>query len=243
MDAAFTTGRLAEINFYQYGGSPFIEQGQSAVLYLPSYLCVTLAKYVSGSALWTIEWMMGTAFNRGARSVLYSLLRSWRIEPLIAAFGGLLWILCPFVLILSSNWEAVVYIVCYMPWILLATDRLLKEPNFKSGCFLAFPVGLFLLTGAVQFLAYVLLFAGIYGYFGFRELSRDIQARALFYALLAAVLDFIVVIPVLLPLMHDSQISAHRGSAMPPPRRPSPISRFEGISADAIFRVWNKVAQ
>src|SRR5271154_1601873 len=49
------TGQLAEINFYQYGGEPFLEQGQPAVLYPPVYLAVALAKGIFGDLRWTID--------------------------------------------------------------------------------------------------------------------------------------------------------------------------------------------
>ena len=51
------TGRVAEVNYYQYGGEPFLEQGQTAVLYPPVYLGAALARWVSGDLRWTIEWI------------------------------------------------------------------------------------------------------------------------------------------------------------------------------------------
>ncbi len=209
----FSTGRIAEMNYFQYGGSPFLEQGQSAVFYLPTYLSVFLAREVTGSALWTIEWMVVLHLTAGQIG-LFCLLRSWRVEPYLAAIGGLLWVLSPFVVILSSCWVAVTYIVSYTPWILLGIDRLLKRPGLKSCLSLALPIALFFLTGALQFLIFVLFFAGLFGLLSLRQHPPKRPLRVVLFLALSALVVFCAVMPMFAPMLHEAKVSAHRSGAL-----------------------------
>ena len=80
------TGRLAEVNYYQHGGEPFLEQGQTAVLYPPVYVAVVLAKWVSGDLRWTIEWVAAEHLTLGLLG-FYFWARQSGVTPWLAALA------------------------------------------------------------------------------------------------------------------------------------------------------------
>jgi hypothetical protein len=207
------TGRLAEVNYDQYGGEPFLEQGQTAVLYPPVYLGVALAKWVSGDLRWSIEWIAAEHLTLGLLGFTFWL-RQGRVAPGLAALGGLAWVLNPFILIVASSWITVSFIAAWLPWLFWALDRLFIRPSLLSAFFLGTITALFFLQGYVQWVAYSILFLGLYALFRF--VARTENAPALrrlviaYYLMVSALIFLILALPLLLPMLHAVDASAAR---------------------------------
>jgi hypothetical protein len=208
------TGRLAEVNYYQYGGEPFLEQGQTAVLYPPVYLAGLLAT-LSGDARWTIEWLAAMHLVLGMAG-FYFWMRQGGIAPIPAALAGLAWVLNPFVLIVGSSWITVIYLAGYLPWIFWAMDWLLSRPGTRPAIALGGFCAALQLSGYPQWTAYTFLFLAIYLVVQLwlqRETAKTFAtARAV---LSASVLFLALTAPVLLPLLHAASASEVRAHALP----------------------------
>jgi hypothetical protein len=206
------TGRLAEVNYDQYGGEPFLEQGQTAVLYPPVYLGVALAKWVSGDLRWSIEWIAAEHLTLGLLG-FYFWLRQGGVAPCLAALGGLAWVLNPFVLIVASSWIMVSYVVAWLPWLFWALDRLFVRPSTLSAFFLGTIAALFFLQGYVQWVVYSILFLSLYALFRFvaRTEHARVSRLAIGYDLIISALIFLILaLPLLLPMLHAVDASAAR---------------------------------
>jgi len=207
------TGWLAEIDYYQYGGEPYLEQGQTAVLYPPVYLAVALAGVIPGDVRWTIEWL---AVGHLALGLLgfYFWLRSAGVERWPAALGGLAWVLNPFVLIVASSWVNVSFLACCLPWLFWALDRLLVRPSLLSAFWLGTILGLFFLQGTVQWVLYSVFFLGMYAML--RLIVREGMRRgAIAYYLVVSALIFLTLItPLLLPMLHATDASVARAKPL-----------------------------
>ncbi len=207
------TGRVAEVDYYQYGGEPFLEQGQTAVLYPPVYIGVALAKWLSGDLRWTIDWIAALHLTLGLLG-FYFWLRQGGASPGLAALGGLAWVLNPFVVIVASSWIMVTYVAAWLPWLFWALDRLWLRPSLASATFLGAIAGLFFLQGYVQWVVYSILFLGLYALFRFLEktesASTSRRGAILYYLLVAALIFLIFIAPLLLPMLHAMDASVAR---------------------------------
>lgn len=203
------TGRVAEVNYYQYGGEPFLEQGQTAVLYPPVYLGVALAKWISGDVRWSIEWIAAEHLALGLLG-FYFWLRRGGVAPGLAALGGLAWVLNPFVLIVGASWITVTYLACYLPWLFWALDRLLIRPSHLSAFFLGAILALFFLQGYVQWVLYSGLFAGFYALLQMVERTPMRRAAVAFHLAEAALVFLMFSLPLLLPMLHAMELSSVR---------------------------------
>ena len=168
------SGQLAEVNFYQYGGEPFVGQGQTAVLYPLVYIAGALAWLVTGDLRWTVDWLAALHLALAVAG-FYAWARRGGVEAWTAALGGLVWALNPFVLILGASWIVVTAAAAWLPWLFWGIDGVFAakasrtggSPSLQEcglrGMALGVIAGMFVLQGYVQFAAYAFLFAGMYG--------------------------------------------------------------------------------
>jgi hypothetical protein len=207
------TDRLAEVNFFQYGGEPFLQQGQTAVLYPPVYVAVALAKLLCGDARWTVEWL-AAGHLLAAIAGFYIWLRRGGVTPTLAALGGLAWALDPFVLLVGASWITVIYLACYLPWLFWAFDRVLLRPSHRSAFFLGAILALFFLQGYVQWVAYAIFFLSFYALFRLLEKSDRQRLSIFYYLAIAAFLFLIFTAPLLVPMFHATELSAARAQPL-----------------------------
>ena len=207
------TGRLAVVNYFQYGGEPFLEQGQTAVLYPPVYVGEFLAAFVPGDPRWAIEWIAALHLLFGLAG-FYFWLRQNNVTPVFAALGALAWVLNPFVMILASSWVFVTYVAAWLPWLFWAYDRLLARPSVLSATLLGAILGLFFLQGYVQWVVYALLFLGLYAAYQFYIRKRFRNLRVVGYLLFAPLVFLVFALPLLLPMLHAVDASAARSRAL-----------------------------
>jgi hypothetical protein len=208
------TGRVAEVNYYQYGGEPFLQQGQTAVLYPPVYLGVALATWLSGDVRWSIEWIAAGHLTLGFLG-FYFWLRRGGVTPLFAALGGLTWVLNPFVLIVASSWITVTYLACYLPWLFWATDRMFSQPSRLSALFLGSILALFFLQGYAQWVLYSILFLSIYALGRFLDRTEKNRGDIIFYLVASSLIFLMLAAPLLLPMLHAVGGSAARSQPLP----------------------------
>jgi hypothetical protein len=208
------TGRLAEVNYYQHGGEPFIEQGQTAVLYPPIYFGVALAKWISGDEHSAIDWIAAEHLTLGLLG-FYFWLRQGGVGARFAALGALAWVLNPFVLTVSASWIFTTFVAAWLPWLFWALDRLLTRPSTCAAFFLGVITGLFFLQGYVQWFAYSLLFLAFYALFQFIARPETRKPAVLCYLVVSAIIFAILSLPVLLPMSHAADDSAMRPGPLP----------------------------
>ena len=208
------TGRLAEVNYFQHGGEPFVEQGQTAVLYPPVYLAVFCAKNFSGDLRWSLEWMALINLAVGLAG-FYSWLQQGGVAPWHAAIAGLAWAFNPFVLIIAESWIFTTHVAAWLPWVFWSVDRLLARPSASSAFYLGISTSLLLLQGYVQYFAYAMLFLVIYAIFQFAT-RREVWRLAVAYRLFLSMLVFtILALPLLLPMQNVVNSSAMRSAPQP----------------------------
>ncbi len=207
------TGRLAEVNYFQHGGEPFLEQGQTAVLYPPVYLGVALAKIVSGDVRTAIDWIAAIHLTLGLLG-FYFWMRQGGVAARFAALGALAWVFNPFVLVVGGSWIFTTFLAAWLPWLFLALDRSLARPTVPAAFLLGLVTALLFLQGYVQYFAYSLLF--VIPYALFQMITRpETRKPPVFYCLAISVLIFaLFILPQLLPTLHAVNQSAMRADAL-----------------------------
>ncbi len=207
------TGRMAEMNYYQHGGEPFLQQGQTAVLYPPVYLAVALAKFVSGDVIWTIDWVAALHLALGLVG-FYFWLRQGGVAKHLAALGALAWVLNPFVLDVGSSWIMTIIIAAWLPWLFWAFDRLRALPSTRSAIALGVSAGLLFLQGYIQWFAYSILFLGLYALLQFVLRPQERKPVVIYYLVVSTLIFAILALPLLLPVLHAIDDSAMRRSPL-----------------------------
>ena len=151
--AMLRQGRLPLWNDASGCGTPHLANGQSAP-FDPFHLIAYLGTLPDAHA-----WM---AFARlwVAGLGMFLLARSWGLGPWGRWFSGLTYPFCGFVVV----WLLfpVTSVAVWMPWLFLATDRVLQRGDLRGVGLLGLTVGCVFLSGHIQTSAHVLLAGGIY---------------------------------------------------------------------------------
>ncbi len=147
------SGRLPLWNSYAGCGAPHLANGQSAVFdpfHLLAYLGPTPRAYawIAAGRLWV------------AGLGMFLLARSWGLGFWGRWFAGLVYPFCGFLIV----WLLfpVTAVAIWMPWLFLATERVLRAPGPRAAGVLAIVTALVLLGGHIQTSAHVLLAVGLY---------------------------------------------------------------------------------
>jgi hypothetical protein len=146
-------GRLPLWNDFAGCGAPHLANGQSAVFdpfHLLAYLGPTPDAYawIAAARLWVS--------GLGA----FLLARNWRMGFWGRWFAGLVYPFCGFVVLWLLY--PVTSVAIWMPWLLLATDRVLENPLPRSVGLLGLIVALTIVGGHIQTSAHTLLAALLY---------------------------------------------------------------------------------
>ncbi|HEV3168468.1 MAG TPA: hypothetical protein VGZ22_30965, partial [Isosphaeraceae bacterium] len=151
--AMLRRGRLPLWNDLAGCGAPHLANGQSAV-FDPFHAIAYLGRLPDAYAWMAAArlWVAGLG--------MFLLARSWRFGGWGRWFAGLTWPFCGFLVVWLLY--PVTSAAIWMPWLLLASERLLVRPSVRSASALALCVGLVLLGGHIQTGAHVLLAAGVY---------------------------------------------------------------------------------
>lgn len=146
-------GRLPLWNDLAGCGAPHLANGQSAV-FDPFHLIAYL-----GSPPTAHAWMAAARLGFAGLG-MFLLARAWGLGPWGRWFAGLAFPFCGFVIVWLLFPSASVAV--WMPWVFLATERLLDRPDWNRVGPLALAIGGLLLGGHVQTSAHVLIAAFIY---------------------------------------------------------------------------------
>jgi hypothetical protein len=208
-------GRLPLWNTYNYCGSPFLANNQSAVLSplrLPDYL-------------WPGPWVL--AWDELFKSVLagigaYLFFRCGlqvRFGP--ACVGAWCYPLCGFLMLWEGHMQSAA--AAWLPWIMLGVDRAIRYPYGRGTAVLALVTGAALVAGHAEVAGHALLASGFYAIFRLFQLSgwRGVNWRIAVAAALAVaggwILGILLSAPQTLPsiaYLSDSYRIANREMGM-----------------------------
>jgi len=147
------SGRLPLWNGHAGCGVPHLANGQSAV-FDPFHLLAYLGPMPEAYA-WIAAgrlWMAGLG--------MFLLARAWGLGPYGRWFAGLVYPFSGFLIVWLLY--PVTSVAIWLPWLLLATHRVIEAPSSKSAGWLALVVALVILGGHIQTSAHVLLLGGLY---------------------------------------------------------------------------------
>jgi hypothetical protein len=149
--AQLRQGRLPLWNPFAGCGTPHLANGQSAV-FDPFNLIAYLGDVPSalGHMAAARLWVAGVG--------MFLLARSWGLGFWGRWFAGLVFPFCGFLIVWLLY--PVTPVAIWLPWLILATDRVLKSPDGRSTALLALVVALVIFGGHIQTSAHVLLASG-----------------------------------------------------------------------------------
>jgi hypothetical protein len=151
--AMIRQGRLPLWNPHAGCGAPHLASGQSAV-FDPFHLIAYLSDVPTA-----LGWMAALRlWVAGMGSFL--LARSWGLGRAGCWFAGLVFPFSGFLIVWLLY--PVTPVAIWLPWLLLATDRVRNRPDRRSVASFATVVGLLILGGHIQTSAHVLLAGGLY---------------------------------------------------------------------------------
>jgi hypothetical protein len=201
------SGYLPLWNPFQFCGTPFLANDQSAVLYPPNLLFVVLpvAKAFGASAV--LHLFLTGMF-------LYALLRR-RVEAVPALLGAIVWQLSAW----QISWLALPTFLCTSTWIplvLLQIERCAEKPIAGRGVALGAVIGVMLLAGHLQVALYGLTVGVAYGLtlIG-ADSSLNSRARVLGVFAIAAGLAAMLFAAQILPTLELAHGSHRAGGAHP----------------------------
>jgi hypothetical protein len=204
-------GRLPLVNFHQYLGTPYLANGQSAVLYPGIYLAVGCAEILFGDPRHTMD-ILALLHLTAAAAAMALLLRALGTSRWVAGLGGVLWATFPFLPEVGRNWIIVTYTAMILPLLLLCLERLIRSPTIFRAATLAAVMTLYLFQGYVQ---YPLLASLLNGVYLIARWILDHDARTLWRAQLTALAAAFVgtlflTAPLLLPMLQAKTVSSYR---------------------------------
>jgi hypothetical protein len=168
--AAVRSGRLPTWTDRAGCGAPLLANAQSGV-FDPFHAIAYL-----GPLPRAIAWMaLARLFVAGIGTFL--LARSWGLGRWGRWFAGLAFPLCGFLIVWLMF--PVTTAAVWLPWALLATDRVLDQPSARSASMLGLVVAATLLAGHVQTSAHVLLAMGFYTCWRMTSLTNWRRAAAI----------------------------------------------------------------
>ncbi len=212
---ALRGGELAQFNFHQFAGIPHLSDGASGALYPPGY-AATLASYaVLGQPFGAVDFLVVFHLIAGALGT-FLLLRLITSDPRAAFWGALTYELNSFVIYVSACWDTLSGPAAYFPWMVYFALRLLDGASRAGAGMLAahlllwyfgYPQGL-LYCAVFEFMVFAMMAA-----LRFPSDRPGVSAAVWRYVANWA-LTFIFSLPLLLPMWHQTTISALRKQAL-----------------------------
>ena len=200
----WASGYVPLWNPYQFCGTPFLANDQSATLYPLNlvFLLQPVARAFAASAV--LHLFLTGAF-------LYRFLRR-RVGLLPALLGAAAWQLSDW----QVSWLALPTFLCTSTWIplaLLLAERCVDKPRVGRALALGGCLGMMLLAGHLQIALYGLIFCAAYGIALLtRHWHSPERARIVFSFAVATVISLLLAAPQLLPTVELARVS-HRAGA------------------------------
>lgn len=153
--SAWRDGRIPVWNPYQLAGTPLLANSQSAAFY-PLHILAGLLHIPTGAALLVLAWFHLAWAGLGVRA----LVRALGGSETGAVVSGISFSLSPFLLAWTAL-PSVITTVSWIPWILAAIA--VERPRFYRIAAIALPLGMMILSGHLQFVAYGLFATVAFG--------------------------------------------------------------------------------
>lgn len=213
-DAMITRGEIPHVNYHQYLGHTYLASGQTAVLYAPLYLGLAVTRLFSDDLRPVID-VLAILHLLASALGMFVLLRRFTIDRRLSVALSLLWMTFPFLVVVSRSWIFVSYTAAFLPWGLVALERLIERPSALRALVVAAIKALFFYQGYVQYVILATLFEGIYLVLRGLIVKTSIPWRkqALTYSL-ALGASLALTAPLLLPMLQAKQVSAYRTSSL-----------------------------
>ncbi len=167
---ALSQGELPLWNPYSFGGMPFLANHQSQVLYPPNLLFL-IGSLETGLLLFLLAHLLIGGLG------MYALLRCLHLRPVAALCGAIVWSCSGFATVWLL-WLSIPATLAWLPWCLLATERLIATGGRRAFGGLALAVGMTVLGGHVQFAYYGLLTVGLFALWRTAATDAPLRARA-----------------------------------------------------------------
>lgn len=200
--AALRAGQIPLWNPYVGNGAPLVANLQSAVFYPPNWL------YLLGP----MEWMMGVIavlHVLWAGLGMFAFARALGLRPFSAAVSGLSFMLSGY-LIARLSFLSMTAAYAWLPWLLLAVERLIVRRRLADALLLGLMLGLQLLAGHAQTSFHSGLALAAYGAFRLLASPGERGKRLLLLAL-AVLLGAGLAAVQLLPSWELMQLSQRAG--------------------------------
>lgn len=199
-------GEIPHMNFHQSLGQTHLSQGQSGVLYLPTYLAYGLALLL-GNPRMVID-VLAITHIIFASIGMYYLLRRHVSSTSLQVLGAVTWATLPFIVIVPRSWIIVSFFLALLPLHMVCLERLVEQPTWKNAFWLGLVKVVVFLQGNVQYLIMLVVFDALY----------ILLCRTRLRVWLTYSFNYFFVIcmsaPLLLPMTHTVLISADRSAEM-----------------------------
>lgn len=200
------SGHLPLWNSWLGMGAPLMANYQSALLYPPNW--ILLATDVAwGQTLLVMLHLIWAGFGMAL------LARSMGLGPFAQAISGLAYGMSGY-LVARSGFLSINAATAWLPWILLATERLARSPKPRTVALLGLVLGLQWLSGHAQIAWYTLLLAAAWVVYRARGHSRS-AGRAVFAFGAAGALAFAIAAVQLVPTLEYVSVSTRAGGLDP----------------------------
>lgn len=221
---ALIHGEFPLFNFHQFCGTPLLSSTQSAPFYPLNYGALVVSKCILGNYFGACDIIAFLHLIIAGISFFY-LMRSFGLHEHSCFWGALAWAFCGFVVSVGDSWIPIIGYAAYVPWISLLTIRLFQNVSVRNFILLVIARTLLFLLGWPQYFVYsvtfeiaqiilLLIFAG--GFFtkkyalvsgkGILTIYPRIGKFVKYY-FLQYVCFILVILPVLLPGLHQIGIS------------------------------------
>lgn len=189
----FAKGVIAEINPFQYAGTPLASVGTYALTYPITYICYLIAKYIIHNEYCIMD--VFCIFHLGLAYLLsYYAAKTCGVKGYLRVIFALCYSLSGYSLVAGRSWYNMTPCIAFAPIIVISVNYLIKNKMDLKWIFLTgMPLGLLGLTGQVQMWIYTLMF--FYLSFLIMFLLKKINFEKLYNLIFPSILFIAICLP------------------------------------------------
>ena len=209
----FDNGIYPLWNPYIFSGMPaFSALSFNLFVYLPMLLYYPFTLIGIPGLIFTVFHYLIAGFGT------FLLLRRWKLKPIPAFFGGLAYMIMPYLItMLVYGHGSQMMTAVYIPLVLWAVDRLLSKPNLFNVALVGLIMGIQLQRGHVQIAYYTWMLVGAYFIYFLilslrKENLKEIFLKTTPYFIVALALAFCLSAVLYIPVHNYSKYSIRGGS-------------------------------
>ena len=211
-------GELAQYNFHQFLGYPFLAAGQTGVLYPLNYLAVFLSRMLLGHSFLAVDLLVVMHLLIGALG-FYALIRSFKLDGRVAVLAGLSWSFSSFIFFGSDSWVVISAIAAWFPWMIFLSLRHYRNPGWQGLLLSLLPRLALFYVGYIQYFICGVIFEFItLLLYALTDRERPGRGLAILSILKGYVASYLLVLifslPLLLPMARLTAVSAGRDAKL-----------------------------